>query len=127
MKRVLVDTDVLIDFTKGSDRTLASLLSRQAAGELELAVTPVNIAEFMNDSSIKTPDRERRAKEFLGLFSVRDLTSEIGLTAGKYLRRGSVAFLGDAMIAAACTVGNLSLLTRNRKHFSHVSGLTFYA
>lgn len=126
MKLVLVDTDVLIDYTKGKDDTLAGLFELQSKGEIELYVTPVNITEFLNDTALKTAEKQRKAEEFLRLFSVCDLTSALGVAAGGYLRKKTISYLGDAMIAAACAEHRLLLMTRNRRHFSRVSGLTFY-
>ena len=126
MKHVLVDTDVLIDYTKGKDDALAGLFELQSKGEIELYITPVNIAEFLNDTALKTAEKQKKAQDFLRLFSVCDLTSAMGVAAGAYLRKKTVSYLGDAMIAAACTESHLLLMTRNRRHFSRIPGLTFY-
>lgn len=126
MKQVLVDTDVIIDYTKGKDDALARLFELQSKGEIELYITPVNIAEFLNDTALKNLEKQNKAQDFLRLFSVCDLTSVIGVVAGGYLQKKTISYLGDALIAAACTEHRLVLMTRNRRHFSFVSGLIFY-
>ena len=126
MNKVLVDTDVLIDFTKGHDRALAALLARQYDGQMELYITPINITEFLNDTALVKSGKLAEAKEFLRLFSVCDTTSAIGITAGEYLRNGTVAFLGDAIIAATSVSLELPLLTRNTKHFAKVPKMVFF-
>lgn len=126
MKKILVDTDVLIDFTKGKDKDLFILLQLQSEGKVELYITPVNIAEFVNDKQLKTSAKLQKAKEFLHFFSVSDVTSSIGFLAGEYLREGAVQFLGDALIAATSVSASLHLMTRNRRHFTAVTRLSFY-
>lgn len=126
MNLVLVDTDVLIDFTKGHDRLLAKLLKEQLQGKIELYVTPVNIVEFLDDQHLKEPEKRQEAQKFLHLFSVCECTRSIGVLAGTYMREKKTLFLGDAMIAATCVEVNMPLVTRNRRHFSKIPDLIFY-
>ena len=127
MKRILVDTDVLIDFTKGYSQILAALLAQQSQNILELHVTPVNIAEFFDNKELTQETKRNKAMEFLAFFRVCEITKPIGVYAGELLRTKKVSFLGDALIAAACVVGGFSLLTRNRRHFVPVPGLLLYS
>ena len=126
MIRILVDTDVLIDFTKGHDESLGNLLSTQTKGKLILCTTPVNVAEFLTDSQLEEREKEHKAREFLSFFSTCDITKAIGILAGMYLRKKQSIFLGDALIAACCVEGELLLATRNRRHFSSIPKLQFY-
>ncbi len=123
MKKILVDTDILIDYSKGYDRFLGTLLERQSKGEIELFVTPVNITEFMTDTSLTEPKRREKAVAFLDLFTVKETGRAIGLLAGQYLRERKTEYLGDSMIAASAVSAGMSLATRNRKHFKNIPGL----
>jgi len=120
MKQLLVDTNILIDFSKGHSRLLGEYL---AAKEWQLMVNPVIVAEFVNDQRLITAVKRKKAKEFIGLFNHIDLNKAIGFRAGELIRSGQVDYLGDALIAATCLMGKTSLLTSNKKHFKKVKGL----
>lgn len=123
MKKILVDTDILIDYSKGYDRFLGALLGKQTKGEVELFVTPVTITEFMTDTSLTDTKRREKAVAFLDLFTVKETGRVIGLLAGQFLREGKTEYLGDSMIAASAISVGMSLATRNHKHFKNIPGL----
>lgn len=119
-KNLLVDTNILIDFSKGHSRLLGEYL---AAKEWQLAINPVIVAEFVNDQWLINQERKRKAEEFIDLFIHLDLTKKIGFKTGELIRTGQVGYLGDALIAASCLVGKMPLLTKNQRHFKKVKGL----
>lgn len=123
---IFVDTDILIDYSKGHSRFLETLLAGQERGNMELFINPVVVAEFMTDRSLQDEKQRIQAEEFLQLFLLKDVTKSVGLAAGKLLREGHVLFLGDAMIAATCVVNNFQLATRNIRHFNKVPSLLIY-
>ena len=125
MIRVLVDTDVLIDYSKGHDQQLESLLEKQDNNELGLWINPVIIAEFFTDIHLKNKDLFDNAVEFISLFRVTEIGKKIGLLAGEILREERANFLGDALIAATCVSEKLLLATGNKKTLfqSHWSGI----
>lgn len=126
MIKVLVDTDLLIDYSKGHSRFLEKLLQKQLKGELELYVNPIVVAEFFTDRGLKDKKKLVKAHEFFHLFGVIDINKKIGLLAGEFLRENRTSFLGDALIAATCICEGLQLATGNKKHFTKVSRLEFY-
>lgn len=126
MSEIFIDTDILIDYSKGHSRLLKNFLVAQNKGEVELFVNAVVVAEFMNGRSLKEDSRHAKAQEFLQFFSLKDITKRAGFLAGEFLREGKVSQLGDAMIAATCVVHNIPLATRNSKLFRKISSLQFY-
>ncbi len=126
MKPIFVDTDILIDYSKGHSRFLETLLAGQERGESELFINPVVVAEFMTDRLLRDKKKRAQAMDFLQLFSFKDVTKSVGSVAGELLREGQIAFLGDAMIAATCIICGFQLATRNAKHFSKIPPLHVY-
>jgi predicted nucleic acid-binding protein len=124
--KILVDTDILIDFTKGYDHLLKTLLQQQTKGKTELYTTPVIVAEFFTDLQLADTDKHHQAQQFINYFTLLPITKRIGLTAGDLLRTGHPHTLGDALIAATCLIHHLHLATRNRKHFQKIPQLKFY-
>ncbi len=126
MTLIFIDTDILIDYSKGHSRFLETLLSGQEMGESELFINPVVVAEFMTDRLLRDKKKRAQAMDFLQLFSFKDVTKSVGSVAGELLREGLLGFLGDAMIAATCTVNKLQLATNNVKHFNKIPSLQLY-
>ena len=120
LKKLLVDTNVLIDYSKGHSQLLEKYLIIK---EWQPAVNPVIVAEYINDKWLISPERKRKAEAFIDLFTHVDLTKKIGFKTGELLRTGQAEYLGDALIAATCLTEKMVLLTRNQKHFRKVKGL----
>lgn len=126
MTKVFIDTDILIDYSKGHNKLLENLLEKQTPKQLELWVNPIVIAEFFTDSSLRNKNKLEKAKDFFGFFRVIEINKKIGLLAGELLRERKVNFIGDALIAATCILGKMHLITGNKKHFSKISELDFF-
>jgi len=120
LKTLLVDTNVLIDYSKGKSQLLGEYL---ATKDWQLMINPVIVAEFVNDKRLVNQEKKKKTKEFIDLFSHIDLNIKIGLKTGELIRTGQVDYLGDAFIAATSLTGKMALLTRNQKHFKKVKGL----
>jgi len=125
MDRLLVDTNVLIDYSKGKRDFLKKLLVKQKDGKVVLYVNPIVIAEYFTDKNLKHEEKFRESLNFINLFGVLQITKKIGILAGELMREGLVYSIGDALIAANCLLSNLALATRNKKHFEKVSDLKF--
>lgn len=126
MDKILVGTDILIDYSKGYSGPLQKLFELQETRKAELFINPVIAAEFFTDQNLSIKSKFNQAKKFLGLFGMININREIGILAGSLSRTKAVSFLGDSLIAAACLQKKLKLATRNKKHFNNVKNLNFY-
>jgi predicted nucleic acid-binding protein len=114
MRKVLVDTDILIDFLRGKERARAFLSAR-----LEDAViycSAITVAEIF--AGMKEHEREKTAALIESLH-ILDVTREIAERAGTYKRdenRQSLE-LDDCFIAATALVKGAVLATGNGKHY----------
>jgi len=63
MGQALVDTNVLIDFSKNK----VGLLGKYIKGKWELSVNPVIVAEFLNDRWLNSRSRQEKAENFIFL------------------------------------------------------------
>jgi predicted nucleic acid-binding protein len=121
-KVVLCDTNILIEYLRGSTTMLAEL---DAIGFDRLAINAIVKAEIlagMNKGQV------RRTREVLNKFDFYDVDKEtsrlfIRLVNGFYDRRPG---LPDMLIAATALVNNTELLTLNRADFSFIPGLRLY-
>ena len=125
MKRLFIDTNILIDFSKGYDELLKNLFKKQIRKELELCINSIVVAEFTTDNKLQSSQLLDKAESFLLSFTIFPITARLGFTAGRLLREKQVDYLGDGIIAATCLEHNLELVTRNKKHFRNVLGLKY--
>lgn len=125
MAKVLLDSDVLIEWLRGHEpfvRRIRTLIETHA----QLFWTPVSIAEVF--AGVRRGEEDDVASLFLLLEPV-SITPEIGRKAGGFLKSYAKSHgleLGDALIAACASTEELSLWTLNRKHYP-MKGLDFYS
>jgi len=119
MKKILVDTNILIDYSKNKGK----LLEEYNEENWELWINPVVVAEFLNDRWLISRTKQKKAENFIGLFKCLDINKEEGIKTGDLIRTGLVDSLADGLIAATCLTETMLLLTKNQKHFKKVKGL----
>lgn len=125
MTKIMVDTNILIDYTNGYQNDLSKLLAQSDENKVRLLINPVIVAEYLADKKLKNISAKRIANEFLGLFNCTIITKKMGELTGEILRNHSDLAWRDAMIAACCLTEGCLLSTRNRKHFNKIKGLKF--
>lgn len=126
MKKVFIDTNIIIDYTKGYGKDLLNLFALQEENQSELFVNPIVLAEFYADRNLLTKKNLLRINSLFQMFSIVNLSKEIGLLAGKLLRTEQILFIADALIAATCLQHDLLLATNNKKDFSRVKNLRLF-
>ena len=118
--RVLVDTDVLIDYFNTGEY---SDLLDDPRNRIYYSV--VTRKELLAKRGLK--DAERQAiQEALRRFRLVPVTPAIAARYASVRRQSSELQREDALIAATALEKHLPLLTRNWRHFRHIDGLRFY-
>ena len=113
-KRLLLDTDVLIDFLRGQPQAVQLLEDT----DCEFHVSAVSVAELY----VGVRDgREREVlDQLVGLLRTIEISTEIARQAGLWRREyGKSHGTGiiDALIAACADASQIPLATLNVKHF----------
>ena len=117
VERVLIDTDVLIEYIKG---------------RLELPKLPIYISEITLYEYIRGTDKPSRYKKLLEeSFPVIWIDNEILLKAVDIwiqLKNETLIDDRDLIIGATAIVKNIKLYTLNKKHFDRLTkfGLKYY-
>lgn len=117
---VLVDTDVFIDYFNTG--RYSALFDRN---RFTIYYSIVTRKELLSKAGLRESEREAILTELRGCRLVR-LTDGITRRYTDLRRRHPSLEKADALIAASALVKNLPLVTRNRKHFKIVSGLTIF-
>lgn len=114
MKKVLVDTDILINFLRGREKAKNYLFS--VLEESIIYCSVISIAEI--HAGMKEHEREKTI-ELIDSLNIVDITRDIAEKAGKYKRDEKKQFLelDDCFIAATALVKGAILATGNGKHY----------
>lgn len=119
--RVLVDTDVLIDYLNAGDH---SAILDDPRSRIYYSV--VTRKELLAKDGLRASERDA-ILEVLSRFRMIPLGPAIADRYSRLRREYPSLEKEDALVAATALVKGLPLLTRNWKHFRRVSGLVLYA
>ena len=122
---VLVDSDVLIEVSRGKDQDVLSRWTELSQSDVQILYSPVTAAELW--AGARPREHEALTKLFSAL-ACAPIDSETGRQAGDYLRQYHKSHgleLGDALVASAALLNRAELWTRNRKHYP-MKELSFY-
>jgi predicted nucleic acid-binding protein len=129
MTAYLVDTDWIIDCLHGREDAGETLIELAQDG---LAVSLMTYGELYQGAYYARDPRTAlrglqaflRGKRLLPLN--RAIVERFGVIRGDLTRRGLRIGDFDLLIAATALHHDLTLLTRNRRHFSRIAGLRLY-
>jgi predicted nucleic acid-binding protein len=112
--RLLIDTDVLIDYLRGQADSVNYLEGLTDP----LLMSVITLAELY--AGVREGEERSKLEEFVKAFELVPVSSEIaqkgGLFRRDYIKKFNVG-LADALIAATAESQQATLITLNRKHF----------
>jgi predicted nucleic acid-binding protein len=117
----LLDTDVLVDFLRGYSKAVTFV----NANSTRIILPSIVVAELY--AGVKGDSELTVLENFVSLFRVIPMTSEIAKKGGLYKRdygKSHGVGLADAIIAATCEAENAELKTLNIKHYPMIKSLT---
>ena len=119
--KILVDTDIIIDYLKGVKS--ARDLFRSEAVDIYCSI--LSKKELLSMPGLREAERKRIA-ELLSRTRVLRIDNDI---QSKYMQLLALygerpASIADYIIAATAWAKNLPLMTRNQKHFKHIEEIT---
>jgi len=115
--KLLIDTDIFIDYLKGMPPAKAVFRSR----DIDIYCSVLTKKELLTKPGLKDSERKRIVNIFSGLKTI-PIDSDISLKYSDLLEKYHNSHIQppDAIIAATAWSKKLPLLTRNRKHFSYI-------
>jgi predicted nucleic acid-binding protein len=120
-ERLLLDTDVLVEYLRGQPRAIEYLEGLTA----DLFISAVSVAELF--AGARRGEEEKSLEQFLLAFTILPITERVARLGGLYRRDFGPSHgtgLADALIAATAEQNGASLATFNRRHFPMVSDIT---
>ena len=125
MKRILIDTDLIIDLLRGYPPAQAFFKNLQEGVRKE-EITPfisvITEAELQSGANVEDPKQQAGVDGLMGSISKIMVDSSTARTAGDLRRRRAIPLL-DALLAATALEHGMILCTRNRKDFLPIKGL----
>jgi predicted nucleic acid-binding protein len=117
MSRYLIDTDVLIDYSKGREPAVARL-QQLIDQEEELGVCAVNAGEFFAGVP---PDDVAYWRQVFATLTYWHISLAAAEQAGRwryeFARQGVALTISDALIAAVAQEQTATLITNNARHY----------
>ena len=127
MKKVLIDTDIIIDFLRTNKGLFFSLLESQEQGNFILYISSITVMELFVGTSSQKPDQFKHLKELISSLRVVPFDAKLAQFTGE-LKRGKkwTILTSDLIIAATSLWLKAQLATKNKKHFAAIPGLKFF-
>lgn len=125
MRMLLIDSDILIEVSRGRDPEIFERWREVAESELVAMCSPVSVAELWQGAR---PNERILLKELFETLTCVPIDLEVGEQAGEYMSRYGKSHgleLGDALIAATAAIHKAELWTRNRRHYP-MKDVSFY-
>lgn len=119
--RLLIDTDVLVEYLRGRSEDVEYLEGLTS----DLYISAISVAELF--AGVRDDEEEKSLKQFLLAFVVLPVTEKTARLGGLYRRDygGSHGTgLADALIAGTSEENGADLVTFNRRHFPMGSKIT---
>lgn len=123
MKKVVLDTSVIIDFTRANKGDLLSLIKSRS----QLYIPMIVISELWAGKSMNDEKEVQDVEVLIDGFSKIDLDENAAKMVGEILRNNNVVGVVDAIVAACTIKLDAYLATNNTKHFSKIKNLKLYS
>ena len=114
---VLVDSDILIEVSRGRNADVVSKWIDLSNSDAAVLYSPVSVAELWAGAR---PNEYDTLNYLFRALTCIPIDEEAGRQAGVYLRRYRRSHgieIADALIAAGAVANKAALWTRNRKHY----------
>lgn len=124
MEKILVDTDVIIDFLRGYKKRIKQVFQQIEDKKIKAYISWINVIEIY--SGIDAEEKELILSELFSLFEIISCNWSSSKLAGE-LRKTHNLSLADSLIASLSLTNRLKLFTFNKRDFSKIKGVSFYS
>ena len=124
MRKIVVDSDVVIDYLRARRGVFVSLANLMRKGEAKLFVSTITVVELY---ATDNESQKLTVGGILDEMEIVDLDKELAMEVGEAKSRlGKVVGLADLIIGVSSIMLGAELATRNKKHFEKIPGLRFW-
>ncbi len=119
-----LDTNIIIDFLRGNEQIIKKV--NDLSNNIEIFVTPITVCEIYkgiflhNKIEEELEIFEKMLHQLNNIEFNNDVCKEFGKIYSQLKKAGTLIPEFDMMIASFVKVNNLTLITRDKKHFEDV-------
>jgi len=126
MVKLVLDSDVIIDYLRTGKGALPVVLGLQEKGEAEACISTVTVMEILAGESV-VGEKRKNLDALVNELRVVSFDREVAALCAD-LKRGRKLQIALADLIIAATAVSLAgkLVTRNRKHFVGIEGVGFW-
>ena len=123
-----LDTDIIVEYLRGNKKIADRLTTLYNHG-IGLFTTFVNLCELYRGVYLSKNKNNEEADINVLLYTVKPLEMDqrscifFGKEWNRLQKEGKPTQILDLMIASVATVNNLTVATRNKRHYENISGL----
>lgn len=123
---MIVDTTILIDILRGHAPAQEKLKTLEQQ-HIPLQTTSISVFELFQDMQQLSAEKQEKIKNLISALQIISFdeiaAEEAGILRAKLQQEGNILDPEDCMIAGIALTHHETLLTRNTKHFSRITGL----
>ncbi|EKE05755.1 MAG: nucleic acid-binding protein [uncultured bacterium] len=124
--KIVVDTSILIDFSRTGTGSFKGLIKGVKENKFELYASTVSMVEFWAGRSMENKTKVKEAENIFSRIILVSLDEKISKKAGGLIRKQQT-FGFDAIIATTALEIGAQVATSNTKHFYKIKGLKLYS
>lgn len=128
MQKIVVDTNILIDYANGHAKWLDDFLKSKSS-DAKLVLPTIVVAEYFTSIALEKEENAKIADKTFSFFIKQDLNEAIAKVLGAMMRRKTYppgAGIADLIIAATAIYLDAELATRNKSDFAKIPNLRFF-
>lgn len=125
MEKVLIDSDIVIDFLRGYNFRLKDFFKKIRDKEIIGLISLISIVELYSGTDIKNKSKLELLEKLLFSLEVTDFDLESAKLAGQWRLRYKLG-IPDSLIAVTCFIEKAKLFTFNQKHFKKIKEVRLY-
>lgn len=125
MEKILIDTDVIIDFLRGYDLRTKSFFLKIKNLEIKGYISLISIIELYTGIEKENNKQEINLKQLLSLLEILQIDFDLSKQAGLIRRKHNLS-ITDSIIAATSSFYKIRLFTFNTKHYHKIPDLSLY-
>lgn len=125
MEKILIDSDVVIDFLRGYDLRIKSFFSKIKNQQIKGCISLISIIELYSGIEEENNIQDKYLKDLLLSIEIIPVEFDLCRYAG-LLRNKYPLSVSDSVIAASSVYFKIKLFTFNVKHFTNLSGIKLY-
>lgn len=126
MEKILIDTDVIIDFLRGYHLRTKSIFSKIKNLEIKAYISLISIVELYAGIEAENNQQEISLKQLLSLLEILPIDFNLSKHAGNVRKKYRLS-ISDSIIAATSSYYKIKLFTFNVKHFTNLPGVKLYS